>query len=614
MVGDRSLVNFVAPVIIGLAAPAHAVQVAAAYHSLVLDASGRLSGAGNNVYGQIGIGDPFSRRIFCKSLDAGPWDRVWAGPMDTFARKTDGSLWACGAGSFGRLGTGSSSADVLSFIQVGSDLDWAEVATGNNFTIFLKSSGSLWSTGLGTSGELGLGNIVSKNVPTQIGTANDWKGITSGISHSLAIKTDGTLWAWGINSQGRLGDGTTTNRTAPVQIGALGGWKLTSAGESHSCAIREDGSLWAWGNNNNGQLGDGTTTGSPTPVRIGTDNDWLTVNSGSAHSLALKTNGTLWVWGWNGDGQLGLGDTNSRTFPVRLGLESDWQSVEGGTNHSVAVKADGTVWIWGDNTSQKLGVPGPDRTTPVMATLDDRPDLSVSTATYPTGDSSLADNDRGTFSFARTAEGSPLTSSFRLFNHGSATLLVSELRTDPGFSAGMTAPFSIEAGASIQLPVTLTTTLTGDVTGRLTIVSNDADEGEFRVNLAGPVLSHLDDTDLDGLDDAAEWKMSQFGFRWDSSNPSLVAALKNEAHRAGLYTETQLRDRVPGRPLFKRDPVSGRASLVLRLEQSSDLAGFLGSDVSGASINAAGQLLVPLPRTANQGFFRFAIEASPVTP
>jgi hypothetical protein len=53
---------------------------------------------------------------------------------------------------------------------------------------------------------------------------------------------------------------------------------------------------------------------------------------------------------------------------------------------------------------------------------------------------------------------------------------------------------------------------------------------------------------------------------------------------------------------------------VLRLEQSPDLAGFLGSDVSGASINAAGQLLVPLPRIANQGFYRFAIEASPVTP
>jgi hypothetical protein len=349
-------------------------------------------------------------------------------------------------------------------------------------------------------------------------------------------------------------------------------------------------------------------------VRIGTESDWLTVSCGEMHSLALKTNGSLWVWGWNADGQLGLGDTTNRSSPIRLGLDSNWQSVEGGSRHSAAVKADGTVWIWGDNAYRQLGVPGPDRTTPTMATFVDMPDLSVSTGTYSSGDSSLADNDRGTFSFARTAEGSPLTSNFRLFNHGSATLLVSELRIDRGFTLGLAVPVSIAPGGSVPLPVTLDTTLTGDVTGRLTIVSNDADEGEFRVNMTGSVLSHLNDTDLDGLDDVAEWKMSQFGFQWNSADPLLVAALKNEAHRAGLFTETQLRGQVPGMPLFKRDPVSGRASLVLRLEQSADLAGFLGSNVSGASVNAAGQLQVPLPRDNNRGFYRFAIEPPPVTP
>ncbi|MCL2707022.1 MAG: RCC1 domain-containing protein, partial [Dehalococcoidia bacterium] len=39
-----------------------------------------------------------------------------------------------------------------------------------------------------------------------------------GNNYSLALKSDGTVWAWGGNSYGQLGDGTTTNRSTPAQL------------------------------------------------------------------------------------------------------------------------------------------------------------------------------------------------------------------------------------------------------------------------------------------------------------------------------------------------------------------------------------------------------------
>ena len=40
-------------------------------------------------------------------------------------------------------------------------------------------------------------------------------------NYSLALKSDGTMWGWGENGVGQLGDGTYTNRSTPVQVRGL---------------------------------------------------------------------------------------------------------------------------------------------------------------------------------------------------------------------------------------------------------------------------------------------------------------------------------------------------------------------------------------------------------
>ena len=49
-----------------------------------------------------------------------------------------------------------------------------------------------------------------------MGTATDWAEIACGGEFSLALKSDGSLWAWGGNDNGQLGLGDYSVRHAPL--------------------------------------------------------------------------------------------------------------------------------------------------------------------------------------------------------------------------------------------------------------------------------------------------------------------------------------------------------------------------------------------------------------
>ncbi|MNO32896.1 Regulator of chromosome condensation (RCC1) repeat protein [compost metagenome] len=82
-------------------------------------------------------------------------------------------------------------------------------------------------------------------------------------NYSLALKSDGTVWSWGENSMGQLGDGTTLGKLTPTQVKAVDGKSFLNdatkidAGDSHSIALTRS-SFITWGNNTDGQLGNGS--------------------------------------------------------------------------------------------------------------------------------------------------------------------------------------------------------------------------------------------------------------------------------------------------------------------------------------------------------------------
>lgn len=334
-------------------------------HTIARKTNGTLWAWGGNTYSQLGLGDTTQRLTPTQVGTGTDWVQVSAGNGYTIARKTDNTIWAWGLNYYGHLGFGNPSiaSPVLTPTQVGTDTDWAEVTAGPFYIIARKTNNTLWAWGDNNVGQLGLGDMISRTAPTQIGFDTDWREVAMGKNgnspYTLGLKDNGTLWAWGWNDSGQLGLGDTISRTAPAQVGLNTNWAEVSAGKGHTVARKTNGTLWAWGRNSSGQLGLGNADSSPhpNPVQAGTDTDWTQVSAAAPRTtFALKTNGTLWAWGNNDRYLLGLYSLGSRKItPTQVGTDTDWAQVVASWEFALALKTDQSLWSWGINSSGQLG-------------------------------------------------------------------------------------------------------------------------------------------------------------------------------------------------------------------------------------------------------------------
>jgi alpha-tubulin suppressor-like RCC1 family protein len=303
----------------------------------------------------------------------------------------DTGLAAWGLNSSGQLGNGSlinrnvPVAVTQSGVLAGKTV--VALASGDGHSLGLCSDGTLASWGLNSSGQLGNGSFINRNVPGVVLQSGALAGKTvvalaAGGSHSMALCSDGTLVTWGLNSSGQLGNGANLSRHVPVDItqsGVLAGKTVVAlaAGDDHSLALCSDGVLAAWGSNVEGKLGDGSNTSSNVPVLVDqsgvfTGRIIVDFSAGGSHSLALCSDGTLAAWGRNISGQLGIGSTTDRNVPTavtRSGVLAGKTVVAlaAGGAHSLALCSDGTLAAWGYGFHGQLGnMSNSDSTVPVL--------------------------------------------------------------------------------------------------------------------------------------------------------------------------------------------------------------------------------------------------------
>jgi alpha-tubulin suppressor-like RCC1 family protein len=288
------------------------------------------------------------------------WCQIRGGNTHSLGLRSNGTLWSWGFGSTGQLGDNTTANRSSPVSVVGGFTDWCQVNTGNRHSLALRTNGTIWSWGRNISGQLGDGTTTQTSSPVSVvGGFTDWCQISTSNYQNHGLRTNGTLWGWGINSYGQLGDNTTTCRSSPVSVvGGFTDWCQVSSGHTHTLALRTNGTAWAWGRNfPTGALGDNTTATRSSPVSVvGGFTDWCQVSAGGSHNLGLRSNGTIWAWGDNSEGQLGNGTATARSSPVSVvGGFTDWCQVSVGCRHSLGVRTNGTAWAWGNNGQGRLG-------------------------------------------------------------------------------------------------------------------------------------------------------------------------------------------------------------------------------------------------------------------
>jgi RHS repeat-associated protein len=280
--------------------------------------------------------------------------QVTGGDQFSVDLKSDGTVWAWGDNSYGQLGNGTTTSNRVPG-EVANLSGITAISAESHHVLALKSDGTVWAWGRNDQGQLGNGTTTNSDVPIQVPGLTGMTAIAAGGGHSLAVKSDGTLWAWGENDQGEVGIGTTTNVLSPVQVTGLVGATSISAGTYTSLAVKSDGTVWAWGYNGDGELGNGTYNNSTTPTQVPGLTGMTSVAAGDSHSLALKNDGTVWSWGLNDSGELGNGTTNDSLTPVEVSNLTGVTKIAAGWAHSLAIQSNGAIWDWGYNSSGQLG-------------------------------------------------------------------------------------------------------------------------------------------------------------------------------------------------------------------------------------------------------------------
>lgn len=233
------------------------------------------------------------------------------------------------------------------------------LSTGYDFSMVVKSDGSVWAWGANDSGQLGDGKTKDRHKPVRV-PLDDVTAIASSEMHTIALQSGGAIWAWG-HHWGQIGKPHDSSQPtdfgdAPGLLSTLSDIVAIGTGRHQAIALKADGTVWIIAN---------VTTADdrvwhPTPWHISSLTDISTINIGEYHNLAIKTDGTVWAWGLNSEGQLGIGTVSqgSSRFveePSQVIGLSDVVAVSAGVTYSLALRDDGSVWTWGANNLGELG-------------------------------------------------------------------------------------------------------------------------------------------------------------------------------------------------------------------------------------------------------------------
>ncbi|XP_067298543.1 probable E3 ubiquitin-protein ligase HERC1 isoform X4 [Pseudorasbora parva] len=291
---------------------------------------------------------------------------IEAGQYCTFVISSDGSVRACGKGSYGRLGLGDSNNQStlkkLTFEPHRAIKKVSSSKGSDGHTLAFTSEGEVFSWGDGDYGKLGHGNSSTQKYPKLIQGPLQGKVVvcvSAGYRHSAAVSEDGELYTWGEGDFGRLGHGDSNSRNIPTLVKDISNVGEVSCGSSHTIALSKDGrTVWSFGGGDNGKLGHGDTNRVYKPKVVEALQGMFIrkVCAGSQSSLALTSTGQVYAWGCGAC--LGCGSSEATALRPKLIEELATTRVVDisiGDSHCLALSHDNEVYAWGNNSMGQCG-------------------------------------------------------------------------------------------------------------------------------------------------------------------------------------------------------------------------------------------------------------------
>ncbi|XP_053602363.1 uncharacterized protein ca [Plodia interpunctella] len=277
---------------------------------------------------------------------------------------TENGIYAAGDNSFGQLGVGSMwRGAVGELARAHGGLArvaqrWAApvvaVAAGHYHSAAIDLGGRLYTWGWGIHGQLGHGNIDDVWKPKLVAKFQGRKvlSVGCGACHSVVLTRSGDVFASGAGVFGQLGSGARHKATVPLRVAMPQSAVAIAVGYFHNLALSQTGCLYTWGaspqqvraahaRRSASPSPSPTSSPSPSPALsaephllpelVDTTNvrgRIVAIAAGWHHSCIVNNIGTLYTWGLNFDGQLGSGDRKQVHIPTEVRIRSDRHSSE----------------------------------------------------------------------------------------------------------------------------------------------------------------------------------------------------------------------------------------------------------------------------------------------
>lgn len=373
---------------------------------------------GDNGCGQLGLGDNKDRNLPEKIKIDGKVKKIIISSNSVFALMEDDSIYAWGDNKYGQLGLGDNvDKNIPSKVELNGKIK--ELVTHNNSyynrvsTYALLDDNSFYSWGNNECGQLGLGDDINRNLPVKVEINGKIKKVfkdnESYFSSPYLLMEDGSVYVCGNNQFGQLGLLDIMNRNLFVKVEIQEKIKKLAGQNMRVFAITEDDSIYALTCSPDRDILSFTTTGNTPkkvelngkvkniiayapsddmfndtykpayaimeddsiyyikkdidfyePIKIEINGKIKEVVTNIDETYAILDDGTICMWSLSGlsmiDTQEIISGKDSR-YPVKkFEITGKATKIFMHENSMFAITEDGSLYAWGLNTSGQLGL------------------------------------------------------------------------------------------------------------------------------------------------------------------------------------------------------------------------------------------------------------------